>query len=226
MSVQSRHWVIAGAVWIVVAVLWIAIASISAAAAGARFGADSGDSDVSAGYIDDGSANEESAEETEPTYDPVEAALAPTCDQLFSPSVVSAANAAGLVLNPSWIATTPAGLDFADADIARLAGNTRSITCLWVPPDGPGASGIRVQIGVVNPDDAAWLDNKFRAEGYRGLSELGGTRYVWQSTGGSGQYGESHLVLDGIWFATHWSVYGPTGFSADIVTNYGIAVGR
>ena len=51
------------------------------------------------------------------------------------------------------------------------------------------------------------------------MKEADGTRYVLEKTlsDGSGHYGESHIVVGSYWFATYWSKYGPSGYTADIV---------
>ncbi len=147
--------------------------------------------------------------------------LGVTCTDLFSQGVVSAANSAGLVLNPAWAdGTDPGGLSLQDPELAAVLASTPSLDCRWLSPNGGSGVGIRSVIAVVDADQAAWLNGRFAALGYRPQNELGGTRYFFEANAGGTPYGESHIVREGIWFATHWLSYGPKGYTADMVTNY------
>jgi hypothetical protein len=229
MNRELVRWGLPAAALLVVFVLYTSIASIVLVASGAPAAMSAAaDGDLASGTDgvpeDGGDADDPDAEpEPDPVATPVatDPRLPASCDELFSPGVVSAANAAGLVLNPEWsVGTDPAGLSLQDPTLAAMLADQPSIDCRWLSPNGGSGVGIRSVIAVVTAEEAAALNGQFAALGYRPQNELGGTRYFFEANAGGTPYGESHIVRDGIWFATHWLSYGPRGYTADMVTNY------
>lgn len=232
MNRELVRWGVPAAVLLIVFVLYTSIASIVLVTSGgpAAMAAASEREDPDSAETAEGNDSETVDGATDATTDADEPVAAPvvsdprlpaSCDELFSSSVVSAANSAGLVLNPTWAdGTDPGGLAFQDPSIASIIAAHPSIDCRWLSPNGGSGVGIRSVIAVVTADEAASLNAHFAALGYRPQSELGGTRYFFEASAGGTPYGESHIIRDGIWFATHWLGYGPKGYTADMVTNY------
>lgn len=217
------RWGLPGAVALIVFVLYTSVASIVLVSAGGPT--------AMASAVEGDDSNDYSADDFEedvniaPT-DPLETALTDprlpdSCDALFSSSVVTAANAAGLLLNPAWAdGADPGGLALQDPELASVLASVPALDCRWLGPDGGSGVGIRSVIAAVDADEAAWLNARFAGLGYRPQNELGGTRYFFEANAGGTPYGESHIVREGIWFATHWVSYGPKGYTADMVANY------
>ena len=240
MNREIVRWGVPAAVLLIVFVLYAGVASIVLVASGgpeqmAVAAADDPFDDVDESDADGGGSGTENDTDTsepgtdtetpdeEPAAAPGSDPLLPSsCESLFSSTVVSAANSAGLVLNPSWAdGTSPGGLTLSDPTLASaLANASPSLDCRWLSPNGGSGVGIRSVIAVVTRDQALDLDTRFAALGYTAVDELGGTRYYFESTSGGERYGESHLVRGGLWFATHWLGYGPKGYTADMVVNH------
>ena len=236
MNRELLRWGLPAVAMLVVFVLYTSIAAIvlvasdgpatMVAAADGEFaeggGFDSDDDGTSTGS-DSETDEPDAATGTETDPEPEAPAVSPpnaACEELFSASVVSAANANGLVLNPSWAdGSAPGGLGLQDAELADMLANVPSIDCRWLNPNGGSGAGIRTTVSTVTNDQAAWINGRLAALGYTGQSELGGTRYFFENKAGT-PFGESHIVVNGVWFATHWLSYGPKGYTADVVTNY------
>ena len=79
--------------------------------------------------------------------------------------------------------------------------------------------GVETSIALLSEAEASEVRAELQTTGFRALKEADGTRYVLEKTlsDGSGHYGESHIVVGSYWFATYWSKYGPSGYTADIV---------
>lgn len=151
---------------------------------------------------------------------PAGAALPSSCDSAFSASMKNTVHGAGLTLNPSWSDGQPSyGLSLTDSTLRDQLASLPQLKCKWLSPEGGGEVGIETTIAVVDGSEAAAINSRLASLGYTGISELGGVRYVWQSpaTSDSDAYGESHIVVGGLWFATHWLSYGPSGYTADVV---------
>jgi hypothetical protein len=224
---ELGRWMVPALAMLVVFVLYTSVAAIVIVASGgptAMATAIDGtyeDDDFDGTVTDDGDEPVEVAP-TEPPDDAViDPRLTATCAELFSPSVVSAANAAGLVLNPTWAeGAQPGGLSLQDPELASVLATLPAIDCRWVGPNGDSGIGIRSVVALVDANQTAWLAGRFGALGYRPQSELGSTRYFFEANAGGTPYGESHFVREGVWFSTHWVSYGPKGYTADMVNNY------
>jgi hypothetical protein len=179
------------------------------------------DSDESA---DTGADEEADGDESTPAPSdppsPAGAALPSSCNSAFSESMKNTIHGAGLTLNPSWSDGQPSyGLSLTDDTLRGQLATLPQLKCKWLSPEGGGEVGIETTIAVVDSSAAAGITSRLASLGYTAISELGGVRYVWQSpaTSDSDAYGESHIVVGGLWFATHWLSYGPSGYTADVV---------
>ena len=154
--------------------------------------------------------------------DPATLVLPSTCEELYSPSMRASLEDAGAVLNPSWFADDdPNGVaGTQDPTLYDLITPRSRLDCRWLASSQDPQWGIETTVAFLDADQAAAVGAALGNSGYRPLSELGGTRYVYEKTltDGSGHYGESHIVLGNVWFATHWTKFGPTGYTADMVT--------
>lgn len=230
MNRELVRWGVPAAILLIVFVLYASVASIVLVASGGpeamAIAAADDPSDEVGDDVDeesgDGDVTDPGADADEPVVAPATDPLLPSsCESLFSSNVVSAANSAGLVLNPSWAdGTDPGGLTLVDPVLASTLASAPSLDCRWLSPNGGSGVGIRSVIAVVTYDQALELDTRLSALGYTAVDELGGTRYYFESSSGGEPYGESHLVRDGLWFATHWLGYGPKGYTADMVVNH------
>jgi hypothetical protein len=133
-----------------------------------------------------------------------------TCEQLFSAGMRGTIEAAGFRSSTSAHATTPAGTD--DAVLADLLRSKPALVCTWHRSDSDPA-GIETSVLEVDETTAAAAIARFQALGFSPIAELGSTRYFIERSSA----GESHIIRDGVWFATRWVEYGPNGYTADMV---------
>lgn len=147
--------------------------------------------------------------------------LPTSCGSLFSASMRANIEGEGLVLNPSWADAPGSGLSLADANLGSQLSALPQLKCRWLTPGGGGEVGVDTTIASVTTAQADAVESRLASLGYSAISELGGTRYVWAVGATSEGYpqGESHIVRGGLWFATHWLNYGPSGYTADMIHN-------
>ena len=157
---------------------------------------------------------------TQPTAEPTVTAapvggrIPETCDDLYSPQYAGAIEAAGYRNDTASRVTTPAGT--ADQRLAALLGGER-LECAWHQND-TDRTGIETSVIEVDQATAAAATQRFQELGFATLNELGGTRWFIESVQADGVHtGESHIIRDGIWFATRWVIYGPDGYTADMI---------
>jgi hypothetical protein len=143
------------------------------------------------------------------------------CESLYSSAMVAQMESYGVVLNPSWAVVQLAdSIPFDDPQLGEFVTALPKLECNWVSPLGGSGVGIETRVLPVTADEGAAVQARLAALGYRPLSELGGTRYFFQVDAGEqlAAYGESHIVVGGYWFATHWLELGINGYTADMVT--------
>lgn len=183
--------------------------------------------DADGGYATEDESNGEYADadaesETETYVDPATEVLPSTCDELYSDAMRASLESSGAALNPSWYDDTdPNGVaGTKDPTLYDLIAPRSRLDCRWLSTTGDPQWGIETTVAFLDNEQAGAVGAALAASGYRPLSELGGTRYVYEKTlaDGSGHYGESHIVVNNVWFATHWSKFGPKGYTADMVT--------
>lgn len=149
------------------------------------------------------------------TTPPPASIIPSTCGDLYSASMVAAIEGAGFHLGTAARLHSPAGT--ADAQLANLMGDSQRLECTWHPLDG-NPIGLETSVLEVNAATSAAVMARLQALGYAPLNELGGVRYVIERVRADGTaYGESHMLRDGVWFATEWLHYGPYGYSANMV---------
>ncbi len=159
------------------------------------------------GLADDSGSVVESAPEA--TRDP---RIPVTCDGLFSPSMRAQIESAGLVLNPSRVS----GADYrgtADPTLASYINNP--LVCAWVSPNSDTGASLITTISAIGQGDQQAIQKRLADYTPVDSDQLGGHRYVIDL----GTSGESHLLREGLWFATVWSTVGPDGYTADLVAH-------
>jgi hypothetical protein len=153
-------------------------------------------------------------EATMPVTQPVAGRIPDTCDALFSAQYAAAIRTDGYRGDTTSRVTTPAGT--ADARLAALFSGTR-LECTWHRNDAD-TTGLETSVMEVDAASAAAATQRFQELGFATLDELGGTRWFQEVVQADGVHtGESHIIRDGIWFATRWIGYGPDGYTADMV---------
>lgn len=152
---------------------------------------------------------------------PASTALPASCGSLFSASMRANVEGAGLALNPSWATGTSAAGSITDGNLRSQLSGLPQLSCRWLNPEGGGEVGVDTTVASVTSSQASAINARLASLGYTSISELGGVRYVWEQGFSEEGYaqGESHLVRDGLYFATHWLNYGPSGYTADMVHN-------
>jgi hypothetical protein len=151
--------------------------------------------------------------------EPAGTPLPASCDELFSDSMRGTIEGAGLALNPPWyVESGDVRLPSEDPELAELLGSVSRLDCAWVQPEGAGGVGMFTSVSQVTEEQAAAANARMVELGYSAIEELGGVRYVTETTGDGNTIGESHLIRDGLWFGTLWLNYAPTGYTADMVT--------
>lgn len=135
------------------------------------------------------------------------------CEALYSRAMRAQLEGAGLTLNPARVQ----GLDYVGTRDAVLASYiTQPLECVWMNAQGDTPTWIITTISQIRPGEQSSLEQRLAAYTTVDMLELGGHRYVTDAV----TSGESHLVRDGLWFATTWNTFGPDGYTADIVLNY------
>lgn len=146
----------------------------------------------------------------------------PSCEASLSDAYQQKLISEGAVLNPSSSVAAPLQPVAGTGDVGLRATlqTLERRECRWLSASGAAGWGVETSIAIVPQEQQASVATQLAGMGYRAMSELGGTRYVIEKTlpDGSGHYGESHILRGGYWFATYWSKYGPSGYTADMVT--------
>ncbi len=147
--------------------------------------------------------------------------LPASCDSLFSASMRANVEGAGLALNPSWASGSNSADSIADSNLRSQLSGLPQLSCRWLNPLGGGEVGVDTTVAAVTSSQASAINSRLASLGYTAITELGGVRYVWEVGYSAESYpmGESHLVRDGLYFATSWLNYGPSGYTADMVHN-------
>lgn len=208
--------VLAGVVVIITIVM---IASFGSVRVPGTSGGDLLDDQTQAVDPDDSGASDGAVQETSTSTGGE--VLPAACAEIYSTSYKRKLRNDGAVLNPDPSVAKPihevAGS--ANRDILAALRRVERLECRWLSASGVPHWGIETSVAVLTNDQVAYVKRLLAGGGFSALRELGGTRYVLERTlpDGSGKYGESHIVLGNYWFATFWSKYGPTGYTADIV---------
>jgi hypothetical protein len=149
--------------------------------------------------------------------DPAGTPLPASCDELFGDPMRGTIEGAGLILNPEWHQSSgETRLPSEDPELQEILGGVQRLDCAWLQ-ESPGQVGIYTSVSQVTDDQAAAVTARMEELGYTGIEELGGVRYITETTGDGNTLGESHLIRDGLWFGTLWLNYAPTGYTADMV---------
>jgi hypothetical protein len=179
---------------------------------GAR-GGDAVAPDASAPAIVDPSP---SATSTMPA-DPAASALPASCSELYSDAMLGKLDGLALSLNPDWVVTTEPGPPAAEPVLTAILTSAANLDCYWVPAEGPSNVGIATSVTAVSEQQAQTVEATLTSEGYTVIEELGSRRFVREFSGPDGASGFSHIVRDGVWFATQWTNAPVTGYTADMV---------
>lgn len=143
-----------------------------------------------------------------------------TCDQLYSPAMVTAFDDA--VLNPAWAEADDSEVRYGSDDpdlISVIGASTGTLTCVWGNETGGSDSGLTTNVVFVTPEQNAAVQARLVAQGLNCYEELGGMRCLVETSGEAGVTGESHFLRDGIWLATRYVNAGPDGYTHDIIAN-------
>jgi hypothetical protein len=153
-----------------------------------------------------------------PAEEPAGAPLPASCDELYSDSMRGTIEGTGLLLNPDWhVAGGETRLPSEDPELQEILGPIERLDCAWLE-DSPSGVGIYTSVSRVTSEQAAAAGARMAELGYGAIEELGGVRYVTETSGDGNTLGESHFLRDGLWFGTLWINYGPAGYTADMVT--------
>ncbi len=143
-----------------------------------------------------------------------------TCDQLYSPEMVTAFG--DMVLNPAWAEADDSEVRYGSDDtelISVIGASTGTLTCVWGNETGGSDSGLTTNVVFVTPEQNANVQARLVAQGLNCYEELGGMRCLVETSGEGGVTGESHFLRDGIWLATRYVNAGPDGYTHDIIAN-------
>jgi hypothetical protein len=150
--------------------------------------------------------------------EPAGTALPASCDALYSDTMRATIEGDGLVLNPEWSQAEGLRLPTNDQQLSALLEPLPRLDCGWLPPDGGGEVGLITSVAQVTEEQQAAVEARMEELGWAQNEELGSIRYVFQEEGAGNRVGQSHILRDGLWFATGWANYGPSGYTADMVT--------
>lgn len=135
------------------------------------------------------------------------------CDDLYSPAMASQLKEAGLELTPNLIGPPRPVGGSTDETLRRLVAHNQQIECNWF-----GEAG--VVLTVVAAPTASKIESalaRLDQLGFTKTEEHGGVRFVVEHRAADGTAaGESHFLRDGLWFATRWRGFGPSGYTADM----------
>jgi hypothetical protein len=155
---------------------------------------------------------------TSPTQAPsVDAAtlLPERCDDLYGPAMKSQLTGAGLTLTPNLVGPPRPVGGSTDETLRRLVAHNRQIECNWFGEAGEVLTVVAAPTATKLESARARLDQL----GFTRTEEHGGVRFVVENRAADGvAAGESHFLRDGLWFATRWRGFGPSGYTADMVS--------
>jgi len=211
---------IAMVVTIVLAVGSAALTSVISGAVMAQSGSNPSDRVITPDPVDAPAEVAEAAPTDAPSLSQPDAStgLPASCDDLFSPAMRSSIESQGYSLNPGWVAQYDPLLGNRDPFVRDQLERLNSIRCVWALPEGVYGGGIETRVAVVTAVQAQTISESMLSLSFSALNELGSLRFVFSEPNSEyGQIGESHIIVDGLWFATTWYGFGPNGYTADIV---------
>lgn len=135
-----------------------------------------------------------------------------TCEELYSPEMMTQLTNTGLPLNdPSMADSVGTG----DGELQTLISQApQHLECSW------GYAGdYGLTTSVVRLDDAGVqaVRDRMDAAGFSCSEEDQGTRCLTSFTEGGTRYGESHFLREGVWLATKWVNFAPSGYTPDMI---------
>ncbi|PSL36782.1 hypothetical protein CLV49_0380 [Labedella gwakjiensis] len=155
-----------------------------------------------------------------PAETPAAALAAPRptdCQQIYSAEMLASLQATGLPLNDGSVADS---LGTTDPELADVIAQNSTFKCSW---GSAGEYGLNTNITQVSTESSTVVLDRLSALGFECSTESQGTRCVQSETVtdelGTYRAGESHFVRGGVWVATHWINFAPTGYTQDIVAS-------
>lgn len=152
-----------------------------------------------------------------PTAAAAPSLLPDNCSDLYGQEMLDTLAEAGLVFNGVWTGSRQAAAGTIDAELRAMLGEGETRDCYWLGADGGEGDAVLTTIAEVDAAESQAAAARLGTLGYTRLEERGGTRYFVERHDGREYSGESHVLRDGLWFATHWYGTGPFGYTAHIV---------
>lgn len=147
-----------------------------------------------------------------PTATPTGVAIPERCEDIYSATMLATVTEAygAVVTSPVDRAPTK------DPVLEPLVDTLGGLGCAW---GGTGdAGGINTAVSAVDATTAATVTDRLVAAGFTCTTVDQGQICRQSESSADGAFGETHFVGGGLWVATFWSVFGPTGYTEDIVS--------
>lgn len=139
-------------------------------------------------------------------------ALPERCEDIYSATMLQTVTAAYGTVVTAPVDRAPT----KDAVLEPLVATLGGLSCAW---GGTGdAGGINTTVSAVDAATAAAITDRLVAAGFTCTTVDAGQICRQSEDSADGAYGETHFVGGGLWVATFWSVFGPTGYTEDIVS--------
>ena len=155
-----------------------------------------------------------------PVETPAAAPAAPRptdCQQIYSADMFASLQATGLPLND---ASVDGSLGTTDDDLAAVISANSTFKCSW---GSAGEYGLNTNITQVTAETSAAVLARLDELGFDCSEESQGMRCIQSDTVtdelGTYRTGESHFVRGGVWVATHWVNFAPSGYTQDVVAS-------
>lgn len=134
-----------------------------------------------------------------------------SCEQLYSPQMLEKLEATGMPLNDPSV---EGNVGTKDDELRGVIDAHKPLNCSW---GYAGDYGLTTSVIRTDAATAQSVTDRMGVLGYNCNEESEGTRCLVAFTQAGNRYGESHFLRDGIWIATSWVNYSPTGYTPDIV---------
>lgn len=134
-----------------------------------------------------------------------------SCDDVYTDELRSRLDATGLPLNDPSV---DGNVGAADEQLKAVIEDSHHLDCSW---GSAGDYGLTTSITRVDAETSEKVLQRMSELGYQCHDESQGTRCVSSSWQQGTHIGESHFVRNGIWVATHWINFAPSGYTEGLI---------
>lgn len=134
-----------------------------------------------------------------------------SCDEIYTDDLRSRLDATGLPLNDPSV---DGNVGAADEQLKAVIEDGHHLDCSW---GSAGDYGLTTSITRVDAGTSQKVLDRMVELGYQCHDEQEGKRCVSSSWEQGTHVGESHFVRNGVWVATHWINFAPSGYTEGVI---------